>query len=143
MSKFTIIPAGYRFTFTSWENDGDNYNTIIKQGVDEANAQLLGELAYNISRGKTGLENIYEPSDDEKEAGYAVLWSIFKKHEALFDKKKFEEFKKDGLNMVMYIDSNILGSSSEGYLMRGLGDYKIEYLPEKITIEDVTDKFKF
>lgn len=143
MSKFTVIPVGYRFTFTSWENDGDNYNTIIKEGVNEDNAQLLGELAYNLSMGNTGLENVYEPSKKEKETGYAVLWPIFEKHKALFDSKTFEQFEKDGANMVAYIDSHILGSSSEGYLMRGLGDYKIEYIPEKIVIEDVTDKFIF
>lgn len=137
MSKFNIIPAGYRFTFVSWENDGDNYKTIIKEGVEEKQAKLLVELA----KADSGLENAYEPDETELKTGYNVLWPIFEKHKDVFSSKQMESFKADVGAMTEYINEKILGYSSEGYWMRVLDSYKIEYIPEEIKIEDVTDKF--
>lgn len=38
------IPAGYRLSFTSWENDADNYNTIVFDGLSELDVKFLVEL---------------------------------------------------------------------------------------------------
>ena len=38
MSKTVLIPAGYRVEVTSWENDGDNYNTKSISGIKSESA---------------------------------------------------------------------------------------------------------
>lgn len=35
------IKAGYQVTVTSWENDGDNYNTKIVQGLTQHEAKFM------------------------------------------------------------------------------------------------------
>lgn len=40
-----IIPAGYELRFTSWENDGDHYQTKTLRGLGFAEAAFLVDLA--------------------------------------------------------------------------------------------------
>lgn len=141
MSKFNTILAGYRFTFVSWENDGDNKKTIVKEGVQEAEAKLLGKLASLIQLGGCGLENNYEPSEKEQKKAFKILLPIFEKHKDIFDESDMNLFRKDVGQMVDYINENMLGHGEDGYWMRALQSTKVEYIPEEINIEDVTSKF--
>jgi hypothetical protein len=95
MSKNTIIPAGYRITFVSWENDVDNYKTIIKEGLDLQTTSFLVELAEILKARKTGLENKYEPSEVRYEQAYEVLLPIFLKHSDFFSKEWVEKITDD------------------------------------------------
>ena len=42
----TIIPAGYRVTVDSWENDADVHRTIVKKGLDRDMAKFHEELGH-------------------------------------------------------------------------------------------------
>ena len=41
----TKIPAGYQIQITSWENDADHYNTVIKSGLTKDTAKFLLRFA--------------------------------------------------------------------------------------------------
>lgn len=137
----TIIPAGYRFTFDSWENDGDHKHTIIIEGISEPEARLIAEIAKTLLAGGTGLENNYEPEDKEINKGLKVLMDIFDRHQKVFDEEDFDAYRMDHGHIADYIHEKILGYSAEGYYFRVLDDYKIEHVPVEILIKDVTNQF--
>lgn len=41
----SIIPKGYMVKITSWENDGDDYRTVVSSGLTLEQAHFLKELA--------------------------------------------------------------------------------------------------
>ena len=138
---FNLIPAGYRFTFNSWENDGDNKRTIVMEGVSEKEAHLFANLAKLIKLRGTGLENAYDPDKKAKQKAYEKLFPLFEAHREVFDDDDFELFVGNVGQMVDYISEYMLGYSDEEYWLRVLESYKIEYIPQEIKIDDVTDKF--
>lgn len=129
------IPAGYRFTFDSSDNDG-KYRTFIKEGVSLKETQLLAKLARLIGYCGTGLED--PPDEETKAAAHATLFPIFEEHQELFD--DFSLFTSVE-PMIDYLSENMLGHASWGCGIRVLENYKIEYFPQEIQIEDVTDDF--
>lgn len=141
MAKTGKIKAGYRITSISWENDGDNYRTVVKEGVKEDEAKLIGELGKLMKTRKSGLENCYEPSDEELERGHKFYLPTFEKHSHLFSKHDNNLYQQDAYAIMSYIIDNITGFSNEGYALRVLESMKIEYFPEDVVIEDVTKKF--
>lgn len=140
-AKCTIIPAGYRFIFDSWENDGDSARTVITEGVNEPEARFLAELAKALVSGSSGLENNYEPDEKEIRKGHKVLLAIFERHQNVFSEEDIDAYRQDGGRMADYIAEKILGYSTEGYYLRVLDSFKIEHVPVEILIKDVTDQF--
>lgn len=134
-TKLSKIPAGYRITCVSWENDGDYYNTVVREGLNKEETTLLAELAQIIKERKSGLENNYEPKKQELEKGRKILAKVFDKYPEIF---KLEMEIED---MLEYICDNITGNSEEGYALRVLESMKIDYFPHDIFIEDVTAEF--
>lgn len=126
------IPAGYRFTFDSWENDADNNKTKILEGVSLEDAQFLSELCKILQAQGTGLENEYEPDDKTYKKAFKILKPLF---------KKYKKPQNDIYEMCDYIAENILDYSAEEYGLRVLDGVKVQYIPQDILIEDVTAKF--
>lgn len=141
MSKKSKIKAGYRITSVSWENDGDNYRTVIKEGLKEEETKLIGEIGKLMKSRKSGLENSYEPDDKELNKGHAFYLPVFEKYEHLFSKHDMSIYRADAYGIMSYIVDNITGYSAEGYALRVLESMKIEYFPEDVVIEDVTKKY--
>lgn len=142
MAKTKTIPAGYRFTFDSWENDGDSPRKVTLQGLSEEHAQFVAELAKLIQARKTGLENIYDPDEKAKKKAYKVLWPVFEKYSSLFDADDMDLFKEDIGQMVDYINENMLGYPSEdGVWLRVLETFEAEYFPGDVVSENVTARF--
>lgn len=141
MAKTSKIKAGYRITSVSWENDGDNYRTVVKEGMKEDQAKLIGELGKLMKTRKSGLENCYEASKEELENGHKFYLPTFEKYAHLFSKHDMNLFREDAYGIMEYIVDNITGYSNEGYALRVLESMKIEYFPEDVVIEDVTKKF--
>ncbi len=89
--KFTEIKAGYRLTVTSWENDGDNYNTKSQDGLTKEESVFLVELItlFKSRHNRHGLSrtfgNMYDPSDKEIEENYANMY----KDSNVIDHNKF------------------------------------------------------
>lgn len=141
MAKNSKIKAGYRITSVSWENDADNYRTIVKEGIKEEEAHLIGDLGKLMKTRKSGLENCYDPSDEDLEIGHKFYLPTFEKYAGLFSKHDMNIFRTDAYGIMEYIVDNITGSSNEDYALRVLESMKIEYFPEEVVIEDVTKKF--
>ena len=141
MAKTSKIKAGYRITSVSWENDGDHYHTVIKEGLKEEDAKLIGTLGKLMQSRKSGLENNYEASDKDLKKGHAFYLPTFEQYEHLFSKHDMALYRQDCYAIMEYITENITGYSSEEYALRVLESMKIEYFPEDVVIEDVTKKF--
>lgn len=134
----TIIPAGYRITCVSWENDGDNYRTKFKEGLSISAAQLYVDLALLLTiRKGCDFGNMYEPSDDELEKLADAVSEVLHKHGItdvqVSDKDEVTDYFFD----VMY---DFTGAS-EHYCTRVVESIKVEYIPLPIELTDVTAEF--
>jgi hypothetical protein len=135
----TIIPAGYRVTVTTWENDGDNYNTKTVEGLTESETEFvvkLCKLHYSKNAYKTakGFGNMYEPSEKEIETYFAALQKLRDEHttgspEDCDDPEGMQEYGYK------------LGLTCGEFYTRVCENIKVEFIPEQIEIDDVTAKF--
>lgn len=142
MNNNTIIPAGYRLSVVSWENDGDAYQTRVFEGLTRERAEFLIEVAELTSRGKFG--NLYEPSDTKlKKLGEAAL-ALFKRFpgqsnfEPQGDEAADLEEARDCFGDLHFT----LCGSSEHFYTRVLESWKIEYVPHEIVLENVSNQFR-
>lgn len=151
-----IIPAGYRIIVQSWENDLDNENTKVVEGIQsravvQLNVNLCRLLTSRNSEAR-GFGNLYDPSDSELEDfGHAVLDVFRKNRDALHDSfdnlvqalddPEFDEDKLLSLarDIALEILSDYFGDSE--FYTRVLSNIIVEYLPEAIEFEDVTHQF--
>jgi hypothetical protein len=133
----STIKAGYRITVTSWENDADNYNTHTIDGLDEPTTKYHVELLRLIKgshcNDKTVFGNLYEPRDSEVEAFEKAAIEVLAKHGKLED-------DYEPLDIAVDILYDYTGCS-EGYLTRVAEYISVEYVPQEIVIEDVSNKF--
>jgi hypothetical protein len=138
MSKTTIIPAGYRITVISWENDADNYNTKVLEGLDKNTAQFYLELCNLMMQDNPSsavwnkrISNLYEPNEEEINRVYEVTVPILRK----YDKIENEEYANDHAIEYLYE----LGLSGGEFFTRVCSDVKVEFIANDIYLEDVTD----
>jgi hypothetical protein len=133
------IPAGYQLLITSWENDGDNYNTKIVSGLTEEDVACYLEilnLFKSCSRG--GFAN--EVDDNGEEAAKAIS-AVLEKHpnasKATIERFTFgeSEYIGDHARDAMY---DLLGCS-EHYGFRVFDRATVYYF--ETPVKDVTKKF--
>lgn len=131
------IKAGYGIIVDSWENDFDNFRSISVHGLTENEICCYVELA--ILLGKSSWEgpgcfgNIYNPSEEEVENFEDVLINIAAKYTNIFDEEEhYVDYCQDMLH-------DMFGSSD--YFTRRCEDISVYYIPEEITLANVTDKF--
>jgi hypothetical protein len=127
-----IIKAGYRLSVTSWENDGDNYQTHSIDGLNEEKVKNLIELvslfeSRNSSKNKFG--NIYEANKFERENLDLELKQFLN---ALGDVDIIKDHWLSSLGLFRTGD----------FYTRVFEEFTVEYVPTEIVIEDVTKKFK-
>jgi hypothetical protein len=130
--KATTIPAGYRLTIKSWENDGDAKQTVIVNGLTEARAAFYVDLCKFCS---DQFGNLYCPSKKERDLADSILTTIMINNNMV--EKGNEKYVTDHARDYMYE----LGLCGGEYYSRQCEDWKVEYLPEPLTMEDVTDRF--
>jgi hypothetical protein len=139
----TIIPAGYRLTVTSWENDADNYNTVVLEGLTLEQVTFnveLCKLFENSTDWENLLCNLYEPDDEDVARVHAALIPLMKK----FHPEEVARCEGDD-EMLGDIAMDYLGDLSLTYgewFTRVCESWKVEYIPNEIILEDVTEKFK-
>lgn len=78
---------------------------------------------------------------DEIDFGHKVYLTVFEQYADMFSPEKMKKLREDFHAVAEYIEDNLTGSSVEGYALRCLSSVVIEYFPEEVLIEDVTDKF--
>lgn len=135
--KYTRIPAGYRVTITSWENDGDNRNTAYIGGLSWDQVRLLVKLAElfhsHNQQGERWYGNLYSPTDAEREVVGCAIQTTFDKyntHEPTWSIDRCRD---------MLADLQLMGCSE--FYTRVLDNVVVEYYPDAFDIEDVTDQF--
>ena len=159
MTNETIIPAGYRVSVTSWENDADNYKTNVFEGLTKERVEFLAELLPHFysgsnNRGKT-FGNMYEPSDSRYAEAAARIREVMERHRAGLTEDELEILDETaGINLKdategggsdMYNFGEIVGeflSYSEDYSFRVFDTMQVEFVPHEIRMKNVTKEFK-
>jgi len=148
------IPAGYRITVTSWENDGDHYNTVSLDGLSLDKVGFYADLckafrSRNSYDGKPGgVGNYYEPSDAEIAHVHGVLRKIYAKHPAIRaelvdeDTETTDEEFEDGLGDMLMDMASDIGLTAGEFFTRVCSAWTVEYLAVPVEFEDVTSRFK-
>lgn len=146
----TLYKAGYLIRITSWENDGDNYNTKEIQVATDKEARAVTEFAWLFKsqnrRGDSGIGNMYEPDDAERSQVLAAFQKIYEKHPGVFDLDlstvEDEEEKADYI-LDYFIDyAYDLGLSCGEFYTRVCEKVEVLYFPQDVVCEDKTAEFK-
>lgn len=148
--KNTIIKAGYRVTITSWENDADNYNTKIIEGLTLDQAKFYVDFAklFTKSGWEGGIGNLCGTNDQEIAKAYAQIEPLAIKYACaiqslnIFDQDTFDAAVRigDAADMLMELAYDI-GLTCGEYWTRFCEDIKVELVPQEITFQDVTGDF--
>lgn len=160
MTKQNIIPAGYRITVESWENDADNYKTEIVDGIETpeqvrlyvALCDLLTGCEHD-NGGKYG--NMYDPPDGEIAGFDAAARDVLMKNAAGLrqgyslpvaagdeddeDEDEDEDYKFPYASLANEILYDFTGSSE--FYTRVISKIVVEYIPHDVLIDDVTADF--
>ena len=147
----TIIPAGYRLSVRSWENDADNYQTTVHEGLSKERAEYILEMCMMFrsrNQQKSCFGNMYEPSEIEREKVAEAIRTVMEKHRAVLSTYEIEvldapivpddDYADEGFSSVV---SEFLECSPD-YAYRVYDKATVEYIPHEIRMEDVTKEFK-
>lgn len=144
------IKAGYRLEVVSWENDADNYNTNVVDGLTLRGVQFHTKLCALLKsknyRGDTKcFGNMYEPSDEEIAEYVAAVRPLAREY---IDVINCEGYRATNIeddtalsNRLNDFTSDLMGNS-EYYYHRVVDNFTVQYIPEEITLQDVTNQFK-
>lgn len=147
----TIIPAGFRVTINSWENDGDAKRSEIKEGLSREMAAFYVDVAKlfyskNNYRGPKGFGNMYSPSKEELKEAHAAAKQVILKHFTAFCKMWGEDYdvaildSEDALyDFTSELHYDLFGASD--FQFRVLESVKVEHVPNEIRMNDVTKEF--
>jgi len=148
----TIIPAGYRVTITSWENDGDHYENTVHEGLTKERVEYILELCNlfksDSSTGGKTFGNLYEPDRTERAEAESAITVVMEKHKPVLTKYELKQLTAVAVPNEPYsgpeygdIVRELVGYS-EYYTYRVYDGAKVEFIPNEITMEDVTGQFK-
>lgn len=139
----TVIPAGYRLSIDSWENDGDYRQTEIIEGLSKERVQFLIEL-LSLFRSESNNDgcfgNMYDPDEGEITLAVAAMRQVMDKHRDALEDDEVDYMTDVDQYFFSEMVSTYLGSS-ENYWSRVFDGVKVEYTPTEIILEDVTDQF--
>ena len=145
MSKETIIPAGYRLSVTTWENDGDNYQTKMLEGLTKERVTALVALCklFSSKNRGAGIGNIYDPNDHERAKANRAISKVLKKYpeEFPFFVEGKEDDEEDGVSDSAWTLIYDLGLAGGDFYTRVMERIKVEYMPTEVRLSDVTDEF--
>ena len=148
--KQTVIPAGYRVTISSWENDMDACQDEILEGLTKERVEFLVDLCGLFkskscsTKTKQYHGNMYDPSESEVEAACKAIVVVMNKHRAALTEEELEILDEDDLNRIGDYAGDMLGDllgRSDDYWVRVFDGMKIEYTAVSIILDDVTEEF--
>jgi len=130
-----VVSKGYTITVTSWENDGDNYNTLslVEENKDKAKAivEMCKTIFRSCNNGDGGIGNMSE--DDESSAAEVII-PFMKRHPILYDNKELTD--KELVNLCMKYNRELMGYS-EWYYSRVFESCVVTYSDSDILTEEV------
>lgn len=133
-----IIKAGYRLTVVSWENDADNYRTVVTPGLSRELITFYVKLCKLLQYSKdyrTGICNLYMPNEVQKARLKVALLTTrsLLSSDSYQSDEHFLDFAMESLYD--------LGLRGEDFLTRVCESFIVEYLPEDVTFKNVTQEF--
>ncbi len=135
----TTIPAGYRLHIESYENDGDATKTEILEGVKREHIPFLVEVLKLLRSEATDepgcYGNMYSPDEDDPR-----VEELDEALEGLIAKYPDRPKNWDSTEQV-FEELYDLGLTGGEYHTRAFESLKIEYVPQDVVLEDVTDEF--
>lgn len=144
----SIIHSGYRLTVKSWENDADNYNTVVLTGLSKDDmlfyACILKAFEHTQDY-KNRLCNLYDPSDEEMARLSKFSRELFARFPAMlegFDPEFTDMSDDDNAHDCLLEVLCDLGLSGTEFHTRVVASWSVEYIPEEVKFEDVTEQFK-
>ncbi len=138
-----VKDKGYEVTVVSWENDGDNYNTLSKTYQSKELAIEIAKLCKTLFISKNNGENgIGNSSDSPGQKIFDRIIDYMKDHLILLDNPNFRGVSKSNVSDQELIDicmeyNNDLLGGSEYYYSRVCESVKITYSPEDIYAEEI------
>jgi hypothetical protein len=139
-NKLKVVNKGYTITVTSWENDGDNYNTksVTVDSLEEAtalyNLSKLCESRYTTDEIKLGNANEF---DNEQ---LNLIYDFIKNNPILLEgytESNVSDCNESLLLEVFYDYHYDLFGSSEHYSSRVCEKVTVTYSPEDIYVEQI------
>lgn len=144
----TLYTTGYLIRVTSWENDGDNYNTKEIEVSTEQEARTVSALCdllrsrYRVSWDTYG--NMYEPSDTDR-AKFATavaqipgikefVQSVFPDIEELQEDPECGFGYMDAVRDILYD----LGLAGGEFYTRVCETVEIYYIPADVLVQEVS-----
>lgn len=129
----TVVKDGYTLTCTSWENDGDNYNTRTLVVQDKEVAKTLKEMCDTVfqseNNGDGGIGNGFNVRSDHGE----MMADFMRKHPAICN----GETEDDALiDICMEYNGKLLGYS-EVYDSRISESCVVTFSDKDITVQEV------
>lgn len=146
MTKQTIIPAGYRLSITSWENDGDHYQTKVLAGLTPGRVRFIIELCKLFRSHhsvKSGYGNLYDPSQTVVSAAVVAVMQVMQKHRNVLTDDELDMLgTSDDIDEVVqdYV-TEFIGKSEEDFTFRVFEKAAVESIPAAICIDDVSAEF--
>jgi hypothetical protein len=146
MTKVLLLSKGWTFEVTTWENDGDNYNTKRYTVNTEEEARAVLDL-LELFKNDDDVNNLYEPVDEELGYLAVVFFEWARRHPTFFStisKKPVEEFNEEQIVdlVVSGIGYKMSLSGNSDFYTRVVESYKIFHAEEDIFVEEVSDQFK-
>lgn len=146
--KTTKIPAGYRLSVTSYEDDGDNYRTVIVTGLTYDRTRLLVDVGKAPTYKVTDYFGKWRNPTPEDVAKHSTMMSkiikAYPDEERTLSKLLIDEPNGDENDIKVEFFQQILhsiGLTSDKFFTRVCQRFVVEYIPTDIIIEDVTKEF--
>lgn len=130
-----ILSKGYTIEVTSWENDGDNYNTLSITVDNRELAKAISEMCNTIftscnNKVCRGIGNCQNSREAEK-----IIIPFMKEHLILCG-DKINPTDKDLISVCREFNFDLMGSS-EFYYSRVCESCTVMYSPEDIYAEEI------
>jgi hypothetical protein len=133
----TDIKPGYMLQIDTWENDGDNDNTIILTGLNKDEVEFYIRVA-SLFNSNQGFGNTYNKDEEIAKEIDSIVEEFKNSNKSipvdwLGDEYYEDEYYEDCLN-------DLIGRWNEGEYWRVFDNFKVYDVP--VVIKDITKEFE-
>lgn len=122
------LKKGYIVSITTWENDGDNYNTVIKHYNTKEEIDAIVKLAELFDR-SSEISNMYDPNEDEEQSYNDAINLFVSEHPSIGT--------PDAVRDLMYD----LGLCSNEFFTRVTEKIEVIHIKEDVIAEDISKSY--
>ena len=134
-NKHLLLPKGYTLSITSWENDGDYYNT---KDYTVDSKDIAKEILDFCNLCKTGSNNTTTVGNGYVSRRHHLIVDFFKRHTLLADYLGVNLEDEDSIMNAFYDLSGDLLGYSEDYGCRAFSNAIVIYSPVDVFAEKIT-----